>query len=156
MLKWAAIDRLGPDDPRAAQRRTSPARVKGLKRFLDLSDENTVPTAIIVTLRVDEKSLAPTVCEGIEGDQVYTLSLDVEEGAEREAMPGLVVDGQHRLYGMNEHNPSMLVSVVALLLRALPSQRRGGRPPGPHQFGAQRLPGRKSGQRRADQQSAGR
>jgi len=42
ILQWADIKRL-EEEPGAPQRRTSPAKVKAIKRFLDTDRRNTIP-----------------------------------------------------------------------------------------------------------------
>ena len=48
-------------------------------------------------------------------DWVKILSIEVPEGAEDNAKPGIVLDGQHRLLGMKQFSPMCMVNVVALL-----------------------------------------
>ena len=49
ILKWADIKRL-EEEAGAPQRRTSLAKVKAIKRFLDTDHRNTIPTSVIVTI----------------------------------------------------------------------------------------------------------
>jgi len=110
ILDWADIRRLNPNDPGAPQRQTSPAKVKAIKRFLDKDQRNTIPTSVILTV-----DLALNQIERLQADGTHsfgTIKIEFEAGAPK---PGLVIDGQHRLYGMKEFAPNTEVNVVAIL-----------------------------------------
>jgi len=107
LLEWAAIVRL-EDDTGTSQ--PSPAKVMAIKRFLTNEPKNTIPTSIILTIDqpgYDLKPLNPDVQENH-----YLGILALTDG---EKKPGLVIDGQHRLLGMQHFNPQLSVNVVALL-----------------------------------------
>jgi len=109
ILEWADIKRL-EDEPGAAQRRTSPAKVKAIKRFLETNPRNTIPTSVIVTIELPPDRLTPV---GSDGSSSFRLiEVNVNPGSPK---PGLVIDGQHRLLGMNEYAPTTDVNVVAIL-----------------------------------------
>ncbi|MBK9170704.1 MAG: DGQHR domain-containing protein, partial [Bryobacterales bacterium] len=107
VLAWSAIRRL-EEEPGAPQRQTSPAKVKAIRRFLEGDARNTIPTSVIITLDLSREHLAV--------DDRYTsvavLEFDYVEG---EPKPGLVIDGQHRLLGVQSFAEGARVSVVALL-----------------------------------------
>ena len=107
VLAWSDIRRL-EDEPGAPQRRMSPAKVKAIRRFLEQDKRNTIPTSVILTLDLPAGSVVKV--DGYESFSVLTF--EVQEGQQK---PGLVIDGQHRLLGMNEYSPDTNVNVVAIL-----------------------------------------
>jgi DGQHR domain-containing protein len=110
ILRWAAIKRL-EEEAGAPQRRTSPAKVKAVKRFLETDVRNTIPTSIIVTIDVELDTI-----QRLAGDEYQSFAvLEFDEPAEGGSKPGLVIDGQHRLLGIKEHSDATHVNVVALI-----------------------------------------
>ena len=109
ILQWAAIKRL-EDQPGHPQRRDKPSRVSAIKRYLQRYDQNTIPTSIIVSLRVPDGSLTLRHENGFEcADLNFNW-----EGATEKDKPGIVVDGQHRLLGVAAFDGRMRLNVVAL------------------------------------------
>lgn len=103
ILQWADIGALGPKSV-GAQREKKEARVVAIKKFLEADSNNTIPTALIVAFESGRASFSeksPGVGE-----------LQVKGGATKAAT---IVDGQHRLYGINEFNPKTQVAVVGLI-----------------------------------------
>jgi DGQHR domain-containing protein len=123
ILKWAAIQRLNKAQPQAIQREPKRARILGIKRFLQQDARNTIPSAIVIA--IDGAQLAPlsncTLPGGgaLSGDLLKTtiaqLTIRVPDAANQDALPGLVIDGQHRLKGVTEFSPEMRLNVVAIL-----------------------------------------
>lgn len=104
LLQWSTIPRLTPDNPAGMQRAKSDFRVKGITKFLRDEQKNTIPTAIVI-------ALAPAsfaILTDINGAKRIELT-----PAKREQV--FVIDGQHRLYGLNEFDPAARVPVVAIL-----------------------------------------
>ena len=103
VVKWASVHRLNVEG-KGHQRLRNKAKVRAISRFLALDDRNTIPTAITVALR----GLA------LDGAEIVDAcgSIDIPD---HEEPVGLVIDGQHRLFGMEEFNPSLKVNVVALI-----------------------------------------
>ena len=95
VLAWSDIRRL-EDEPGAPQRRMSPAKVKAIRRFLEQDKRNTIPTSVILTLDLPAGSVVKV--DGYESFSVLTF--EVQEGQQK---PGLVIDGQHRLYAYSGH-----------------------------------------------------
>lgn len=103
ILAWAAIDRLEPKEKGGVQRIENKARTKHLAEFYRKHEENVIPTSVIVSL------------EGVavsEEDGKTFVNFEVDAAAR---MPGLVIDGQHRLLGMSQLEESIMVPIVALL-----------------------------------------
>ncbi len=108
ILRWADIKRLA-DQPGAPQRTVNKAKLLAVRRFLELDPRNTIPSGVIVNL-----NLPPDAFETL-GKKVPTslrmLRIDFEVGKK----PGFIVDGQHRVLGMNQVDPDLQVNVIALL-----------------------------------------
>ena len=107
VLEWATVERLGPGST-APQRRESPAKVEAVRRFLESESQNTIPTTIITTI---EEGAVTLDDPGGDFSGAGTITIDFDD----ENTPGLIIDGQHRLAGMNEYRPDMPVGIVALL-----------------------------------------
>jgi DGQHR domain-containing protein len=103
VVRWAAVERLTVTGE-GHQRLRNEAKIRAISRFLDLDPRNTIPTAITVALRglsfADEPAL----------DECSTV-----EVPDSEPPAGLVIDGQHRLFGMTAFDPLLRVNVVALI-----------------------------------------
>jgi DGQHR domain-containing protein len=117
VLQWSAIRRL-QDVPGAPQRKESPAKVNAVRRFLTQDARNTIPTAVIITLNMPVTSIK-RVDTGADGWDPATgigrLDFELPDNVDDAHKPGLVVDGQHRLLGMNKHDPTIHVNVIGLL-----------------------------------------
>jgi DGQHR domain-containing protein len=113
ILKWAGMRRRH-QDPQGSQRRLSRAKVMAISNFLRTDDRNTIPPAVTVTLDIGEDNIE-CLKEISDDVQFCNLKLTVEENTPEEQKPGLVIDGQHRLYGMQEFDENFKVNVVALL-----------------------------------------
>ena len=105
VLQWADIERLEAG-PGGAQRGLNDAKVRSVKRYLD-DEANTIPTAVIIALDLPDGAL-----ESSPRRKSATLRIKVRP---RKPKPGVIIDGQHRLLGMREFDPSIHVNIVALL-----------------------------------------
>jgi DGQHR domain-containing protein len=112
ILEWADIKRL-EDEPGAFQRRTSPAKVTAIQHFLTQEPRNTIPTSVIITLDLPDSQVKPLSLNEQKSDDLAFLAFELSKSAEKK--PGLIIDGQHRLLGMQQVNPQFNVNVVALL-----------------------------------------
>ncbi len=120
ILQWADIQRLSKDDPGAVQRDPKRTRILGIKRFFERESRNTIPTAVVLTLDNVVISAMPPLGEldasGIIANSgLMTLQIKLPEGTSGVDKPGLVIDGQHRLKGIEAFDPQTYVNVVALL-----------------------------------------
>lgn len=100
---WTTIPRLSPEDTGGVQRAKNDFKVRSIQKFLEEDARNTIPTAIVVTLAPGSYTL-----DNQSG--VGRIKLDPANKAS-----AFVVDGQHRLYGLNLFNPNAAVPVVAIL-----------------------------------------
>ena len=113
VLQWAAIRRR-EDDPEGPQRRLSRAKINAIKRFFQLDECNTIPPAVTVTLQIGDNALKP-VDSNPDLESMKILSFAVDDNIADADKPGLVIDGQHRLIGMEEFDSNLRVNVVALV-----------------------------------------
>jgi len=86
------------------QRLRNEAKIRAIGRFLTLDPRNTIPTAITVALR------GLTITGDLQLDACSSV-----EVPDSDPPAGLVIDGQHRLFGMSAFDPSLRVNVVALI-----------------------------------------
>lgn len=104
VIEWSTIPRLSPDHLDGIQRPKSDNRVRAIKSFLQGDVRNTIPTAIVITLSNGTYRLEQSNGEGrqivIDASQKNNI---------------FVVDGQHRLHGLDDFNPATRVPIVAIL-----------------------------------------
>lgn len=100
---WTDVDRLGPDNKLGPQREPKKSRISSIKRFFADDLNNTIPTAIVVGMR------------GVVVDGQGNTSKLKFEAVDGQSKPGLIIDGQHRLRGLQAVSNNMLVPIVAIL-----------------------------------------
>jgi len=106
--EWAAVAELGPNT-RGPQREQKEARVQAIAKFLDADDKNTIPSALILAFAEGKASFTASAST----NKAETLGiLSINLGTSHAAT---IVDGQHRLFGIDSYDPEMQVAVVALL-----------------------------------------
>lgn len=105
LLSWVTIPSISPERKDGIQRARNDFRVRGITKFMAEDERNIIPTAIVIALSNDIFTIS-----GNGEDGLYDLNIDESKSAE-----ALVIDGQHRLYGMNAYNPATIVPVVAIL-----------------------------------------
>ena len=110
IAKWAANKRRS-ETKQGAQRALNQAKLSALSRFLQKHDENTVPPAITITLRVDDAQVQ-VIDQAL---NFHVVTLEVPDDAPDEEKPGMIIDGQHRLFGIMAYSPECPVNVVALI-----------------------------------------
>lgn len=103
VLRWAEIPRLSSGEKNGIQRAKNDYKVRGIKKFFAVDGRNTIPTAIVITLKNDTFKLE-------ENDGL--LHIEITEENKNDIF---VVDGQHRLYGLNEYDENTEVPIVAIL-----------------------------------------
>ncbi len=107
VLLWAHVGQLGPKQT-GPQRERKEARVTAIANFLAADDRNTIPTPVI--LAFDKGKAKFDKAKGGGGSGAGHLVIKKSDGYVAE-----IVDGQHRLYGMEAFDPSTNVAVVGLL-----------------------------------------
>ncbi len=100
--RWTNIDRLSTTG-KGHQRVENASKVKTIRRFLELDERNTIPNALTVALRLDDFR-EPVL------DDCATLHIP-----DNDPPLGIVIDGQHRLFGMAAFDDNISVNVVALI-----------------------------------------
>lgn len=103
IAQWATVSRLKHDGS-GHQRLRSESRVRAITRYMEQDARNTVPTSLVVALRLPNFTEPKTDC---------CAAIEIPAGAENP--PGLVVDGQHRLFGISDFDKNTLLNVVALI-----------------------------------------
>ena len=104
ILSFAKVDELSPST-RGPQREQKEARVQAIARFLAADKANTIPTAVILAFGDGSASFKS-------GSSKNVGVLRIKAGNDKAAT---IVDGQHRLTGINESDPRMEVAIVGLL-----------------------------------------
>lgn len=113
ILQWARVDRLQHDNARGVQRKKNDSKTASIKRFLDIDPNNTIPTAITIALPSASTSITTADLQGIPiRPKALSVSIKVEEGEDR---PGLIIDGQHRIYGIASFDENTPIAVVVML-----------------------------------------
>ncbi|ACO33955.1 MULTISPECIES: DGQHR domain-containing protein [Acidobacterium] len=110
IVQWAAIRRR-IETNEGTQRALNQSKRAAVKRFLDKDPRNSIPPAITVTLRVEPHQIAV-----VDTSHNFALiTLELPDNVQDQNKPGLIIDGQHRLFGIDAYSHDCLVNVVALL-----------------------------------------
>lgn len=99
ILRWAHVERLTVKGS-GAQRLKNNAKVRAIARFLKRDSRNTIPNAVTIALQSVE---------------IVKSAGGSEEVVIHPADGNVVIDGQHRLFGMSEFASDMLANVVAIV-----------------------------------------
>jgi len=99
VISWSTIPTLTPENTDGMRRHLKDNRVKAIKKFLESDPRNTIPTAIVITISSE-------ACELDSGK--IKITPDKKENI-------LVIDGQHRLCGLNSFDENARVPIVAIL-----------------------------------------
>lgn len=109
---WAAIERFTDMSQSGPQRLEKPYKVRAVHSYFLADSKNIIPTAIVIGLRPGKYTLTP---QSNECTRVHSLKIDYNIQSKAEDLPGIIVDGQHRVLGMMKFNPNTRVNVVALV-----------------------------------------
>ena len=110
ITQWAGIRRRN-ETAQGTQRALNKSKLSALRNFLAKEPRNTIAPAITITLR-----LAPGQVQDVDAENHFSIiTLDIPEGDGEIEKPGLIIDGQHRLFGIAEYDSTCPVNVVALL-----------------------------------------
>lgn len=99
-VKFCSVIRQFDDHGEGYQRRVNPNKLKAIKKFMETNSNNIIPNNVIIAIG---EELKPK----INGN---SLSFDFSE--ENKA---LIIDGQHRLFGLNEYSSDSKVLITALI-----------------------------------------
>lgn len=128
IAKWSGVRRVGEHEE-GNQRIRKPTRVNSIKRFLVRDNKNTIPTSVVVAFdqsvinytqlsgnSFSEISYQETL-NGVSAERLDwgIISFKFDPMAEEHQRPALIVDGQHRLYGMALVDEPLPLLVAAIL-----------------------------------------
>jgi DGQHR domain-containing protein len=125
---WAGIRRIDKY-PEGTQRILRETRTRAITRFLESEPINTIPNNILLAFNPKESQFNSLA------DKLINIPLDVHNGCndqlewgyleftfdpeqEEHLRPALIVDGQHRLYGMSDYKEEDLPVIVVSLVDA--------------------------------------
>ena len=100
---WAGIQRTF-EKPKAAQRMLSRTHVKAIKNYVNASADNVVPTAVTIALPSNAYEIVEdTALPGDSGfARLARLRIQAPAATGEEEKPGIIIDGQHRLFALAE------------------------------------------------------
>lgn len=119
---WVRVVR-SIDSPQGTQRTLRDGRVQAIQRFVEASRINTIPNNLLIAFTEGSTTFEPMQMQedmnnGC-GDQlqwgILTFSYDSNSNVDK---PALVVDGQHRLYGMSQYELENLPVLITALVDA--------------------------------------
>ena len=130
LLQWVGIRRAA-DFTEGTQRLLRPARKRAITRFLKANTSNTIPGSILIAFEpsvatFEEYETPLSTCVPIEDlknncNAQLTwgfLNFNFETGQPENSRPAMIVDGQHRLYGIAELESEDLPLLVVGLVNA--------------------------------------
>jgi DGQHR domain-containing protein len=106
ILSWAEVDRLTDINTTGAQRPLRQLKVKKVAKFLAAEVKNTIPTGVVIAIDTDSAQFQASKTTGC-----GQLTLTVQQGEK----PGLIIDGQHRVYGALDFAADTHLNVIGLL-----------------------------------------
>lgn len=112
IVQWADVDRLDGDNLTGAQRPLRELKVSKVAKFLSRDDRNTIPTSVIIALdsgAITFNGTPPNYRENTEWHGKITISM---RGSDK---PGLIIDGQHRVFGAAKFDATTRLNIVAFL-----------------------------------------
>lgn len=104
---WADVDRLSDANRTGAQRPLRKLKVGKVAKFLAADVRNTIPTAVVIA--IDQGA---AVFKAAKGAACGQLTLTIHAAAKK---PGLIIDGQHRVFGALKYSPETHLNVIGLL-----------------------------------------
>ncbi len=104
---WADVHRLSVEDKSGAQRPLRELKVGKVAKFLLSNDQNTIPTAVVIALDADSVNF-----QAPHGSACGTLTLKPALGGKK---PGLIIDGQHRVFGALKYSSDTHLNVIGVL-----------------------------------------
>jgi DGQHR domain-containing protein len=104
---WADVERLSTDNRTGAQRPLRELKVAKVSKFLAAEAKNTIPTAVVIAIDTGSAEFrAP------DGTGCGQLTLSVAHGQKK---PGLIIDGQHRVFGALKFSSDTHLNIIGLL-----------------------------------------
>jgi len=125
LMNWVGVRR-NAEHEGGAQRYLAKTRVNAITRFLKVDEINTIPNSILIAFDrgiASFKSLENSLPAPMEAGELGLLSFDYDESTLDSEKPALIVDGQHRLYGIAEYDQEDIPLIVVALLDAAPIEQ---------------------------------
>jgi DGQHR domain-containing protein len=110
IVDWADVDRLQPENRKGAQRPLRELKVNKVAQFLAANPRNTIPTSVVIALDSSAVTFNGKSESGGAGKH-GTLKISMAGSSK----PGLIIDGQHRVYGAAKFSATTQLNVVAFL-----------------------------------------
>lgn len=107
--EWADVDRLSQENRKGAQRQLRKMKVTKVRKFMAANAANTIPTSVVVAL--DGNGVE--VKKPSKNDQSATAKLTIKRSVGDR--PALIIDGQHRVFGVAAHDPKTHLNVIGIL-----------------------------------------
>lgn len=109
IIKWADVDRLEPTNP-GAQRPLRELKVKKVAEFFEKDARNTIPTSVVIALDAGAATFTGESDAAGPGEHgIVTIKMTGQD------KPGLIIDGQHRVFGTQRFSGELHLNVVAFL-----------------------------------------
>lgn len=135
VIKWAGIKR-SKEFPEGTQRILRPPRKRAITRFLKADNINTIPNNILLAFepnRVKFRSLKNKITKCIPKVDIHndcnnhiewgTLNFSFDTNEPDHLRPALIVDGQHRLYGISDFpDEDLPIPIISLIDAPLQEQ----------------------------------
>ena len=125
ITKWAGIKRT-QEQEHGAQRITKPARITAINRFLDVDPINTLPGSIIIGFQDKSILFSPDpnkrmdISNRCNNDvQFGTIEISFDQNVHSHLKPGLIVDGQHRVFGSQKYSEESTNDIPLLIVAIL-------------------------------------
>jgi DGQHR domain-containing protein len=135
VILWSGVKRTTEHEG-GTQRVIKPARRSAVRRFLESNNGNTLPGSILIGFR--EASVKFTPCDDDRDvmeknrcdDKVhygaieitYNGEVDPNDESKSYLMPGLIVDGQHRLKGCSDYSDEDIPLLIVAILNSTPAE----------------------------------
>jgi DGQHR domain-containing protein len=127
--KWAGIRRVGESE-QGTQRIFRETRIKSITRFLRADEKNTIPNSILLAFEPGQSQFYPLEAESelVKNQQFFNgfdnelawgfLKFSFDTNMPEHEKPALIVDGQHRIYGISNYEEEDLPLLVVSLIEA--------------------------------------
>lgn len=125
--QWSGVQRVSEIE-QGTQRVLKATRKRAVQRFFDSDHINTIPSSIILAFLPSTSRYVPLTCQPELQESQSSLSFGYLEFeyddsiTEEHQKPALIVDGQHRLKGMEEVEEELPINLIALIDAPLEEQ----------------------------------
>tara|TARA_B100001063_G_C16777720_1_gene567109 strand:- start:1178 stop:2311 length:1134 start_codon:yes stop_codon:yes gene_type:complete len=106
LLEYCTVARQNDGQETGYQRIIKPAKVKAISKFMEINEYNIIPNSLIIAFG---KEFNYTISSS---NNKLTINYEDADSIEKKA---LIIDGQHRLYGLDHFSPDSKIIVTAML-----------------------------------------